>query len=404
MDAQLLTADLLSRLDDACRAAGWRVRRQVEVPSSLPGRPDRQCVAPDGTRWLVALRAAAGRARENVLRDRLAAAILEARAFATEAEHRGRQGRWLGLALVGAPKLTEKMCDRLATYARAFGGDLPWGAVDLRGVRRLEGQGLAKLATSARERSDKPPPMESAPLPSPFTDLGQWLLKVLLGDRLPQGWIRLPDRAEVDEANRVTRLALRADVSPGTVSRFASALQGDGFAELSGREIVPVRVRSLCESWFHVVAAQPVMERRTRFLFGGSDDAHERMARVLREHAGRPDGTGHRVDAALGMFSAARELGVGFVTGAPVHVMARDISDSLLGLLGLTPVDGSAPADVVVRCPSFPESTFRAAAEAPSGVRVTDAIQCWLDLRSHPARGQELADELWERMGLEVAP
>lgn len=406
MKRYLLEQDLLGLVERAFQAAHWQVRPSSRHVYEGLSSADRELIDPHRAYWSLILRAEPGRARGPELWERFAAALLEAHAFARrESEGASRQGRpQRALALVGAPKLSKRLCDRLAGQARSFAPPgTAWGLVDLTGIRRLDGEGLDEVERIARQQTVTPPPTESATRSSPFTDLGQWLLKVVLGPRLPEGWIHVPRDVVPQEPNRVVGLALRAEVSITTVSKLSRALGKRGFTRSGTKGIELVRLGELFEEWFRVVASQPVIERQAKFMFGGEPDPHERAVRILKEHSGKSDGAGRMFDACLGGFSAARELGLDFVTGAPVHILSRDVSDSLLHRLGLRPVEAGSPFDLIVRRPPFPEAVFRAAVEAPSGVRAADAIQCWLDVRAHPARGAELADELWRHMGLEHA-
>jgi hypothetical protein len=57
-------------------------------------------------------------------------------------------------------------------------------------------------------------------------------------------------------------------------------------------------------------------------------------------------------------------------------------------------------AYLVLRKARFHESIFRGAVEL-QGVPASDALQTWLDVGSHPARGKEQAEHLWRRV---IAP
>jgi hypothetical protein len=52
---------------------------------------------------------------------------------------------------------------------------------------------------------------------------------------------------------------------------------------------------------------------------------------------------------------------------------------------------------VILRLPREKESVFREAA-AVEGVRVSDPLQVWLDVSSHPARGREQADLIFRQV------
>ena len=63
----------------------------------------------------------------------------------------------------------------------------------------------------------------------------------------------------------------------------------------------------------------------------------------------------------------------------------------------LSPEVARQKPDVYVRIPAFRESVFRAAV-IHDGVPVADILQVWLDVSSHPARGEAQADEIRHRV------
>jgi hypothetical protein len=65
--------------------------------------------------------------------------------------------------------------------------------------------------------------------------------------------------------------------------------------------------------------------------------------------------------------------------------------------MGLSPEGAEQKPDVYVRVPVFRESVFRAAV-IRDGAPVADILQVWLDVGSHPARGQEQAEEIRHRV------
>ncbi len=96
--------------------------------------------------------------------------------------------------------------------------------------------------------------------------------------------------------------------------------------------------------------------------------------------------------ACLGLFAAADALKLGFVEGVPPHVYVERIKPSnLAAWKNLRPCQPGESPDVLLRQASVPESVFRAVVSV-DGIAVSDVIQVWLDVGSHPARGAEQAD------------
>jgi hypothetical protein len=97
------------------------------------------------------------------------------------------------------------------------------------------------------------------------------------------------------------------------------------------------------------------------------------------------------------LFAAADALGLGFVHGVPPHVYLEWLDDAVLRQLGLSIEDADRNPDAYIRIPANPEAVFRAAV-VRQGLPVTDALQVWLDVASHPARGREQADQIRKRV------
>lgn len=57
----------------------------------------------------------------------------------------------------------------------------------------------------------------------------------------------------------------------------------------------------------------------------------------------------------------------------------------------------SEAPDIVLRQALFPQSTFRGAVHR-DGLIVADVIQVWLDVAHHPARGEEQAELIYQKV------
>ena len=99
----------------------------------------------------------------------------------------------------------------------------------------------------------------------------------------------------------------------------------------------------------------------------------------------------------LGLFAAADALGFKFVRGVAPHLYLERLDQFLLESLGLVPAHPGQRADVLIRVPPFRESVFRAAV-VRDGLPVGDALQVWLDVADHPARGASQAEVIWRRV------
>lgn len=392
--ARGLEKGAIASLRAALERAGW----EADLPSGGPGRPD--ILFRRGPRVIaIELKAAPGRARRAVLRGQLADAILQSKAWARESNAEP-------VAVVAAPAISDEIARELADYIDRVAPGMAWGLLDERGRFELHGEGLEDARPPEQQalfHSQQPPP----PVHNPFSDLGQWMLKVLLAARVPDNWLSAPRH----RLRGVADLAEAAQVSPASASRFLAALDAEGHLAQSAEELRLVRVRALLHAWRR--SMQRPMERRyARFLLP-SQDPYLHLQRVLADRVPRRDlfegDSGAELSdqvgprgkrACLGLFAACRSLGVGFVRGAPVHLVCEDVSPGFLKELELVPVDHRAESELIVVRPRFPEAVFRGcilAEDAP----VADILQCWLDVSFHAARGEEQADEIAARLGFE---
>jgi hypothetical protein len=99
----------------------------------------------------------------------------------------------------------------------------------------------------------------------------------------------------------------------------------------------------------------------------------------------------------LGLFAAADALGSGFVRGVPPHIYLESVTLDSLNRLGLMVDRSDRAADVYIRRAVNREAIFRSAV-MPDGYPVSDILQVWLDVSTHPARGREQAREIWRRI------
>ncbi|MGQ0642592.1 MAG: RpiR family transcriptional regulator, partial [Gemmatimonadaceae bacterium] len=102
--------------------------------------------------------------------------------------------------------------------------------------------------------------------------------------------------------------------------------------------------------------------------------------------------------ACLGLFAAANALGVGFVEGVPPHVYVRRINPvGVAAWKSLLPSQPGEAPDLILRKAVFARSVFKGLVRIHDEP-VTDALQVWLDVASHPARGAEQANLIEHRL------
>lgn len=202
-------------------------------------------------------------------------------------------------------------------YALLVAPDVAVGLVDLEGRVEMRGAELAELNRRPKASvAVKRPAGPDQPF-DPFSDLNQWMLKVLLAHRLPAELLKAP-RADAASG---AELAAVANVSAPSASRLLRHLNDRGFLD----EFAPlrlVRVQELLRQW-KAVYVRPPRELKMRWLIPGKPD---RLLQALRRYQARrhahddPEEAlrGNRLpQACLALFSAADALGLGHVRGVP---------------------------------------------------------------------------------------
>jgi hypothetical protein len=278
----------------------------------------------------------------------------------------------------------------LVSFLSQFAPDVAIGILDREGFRHFVGPGLEKLnaAPPRRAHRQKLPPPESAYL---FSDLSQWMLKVLLAPLLSEELLRAP-RSEYRNASE---LAAAAEVSVMSAFRFVRQLRQEGFLDQNDEPFRLVRRKELLRRWQAAnlrgapqLPLRWIIPRKSERPLLAALYAYNAQPDVKRESAPR---------ACVSMFAAAESLGFGFVHGVPPYFYLESLDREVLSCMGLSPEGAEQRPDVYVRIPAFRESVFRAAV-VRDGVPVADILQVWLDVSSHPARGEAQAEEIRRRV------
>jgi len=142
-------------------------------------------VARGNDRYIIELKAAS-EGRPDRLVPLLSQAILQARAYAQAFPQPAAP-----LAVIAAPAISPSAANSLVSFLSQLAPDAAVGILDREGFRHFVGPGLDQLnaAPPRAARRQKLPSPSSAYL---FSDLSQWMLKVLLAPMLPDGLLRAP--------------------------------------------------------------------------------------------------------------------------------------------------------------------------------------------------------------------
>lgn len=352
------------RLAAFFRAAGWRVEQEL---GKGPLRPD-LIVSKGSLSYAIELKSAVEGRPDRVL-PLLSQAILQAGRHA-------RSQAMCPLAVLQVGAAAPSLFRKVEQFHRDYAPDVAIGLISEAGGSRFIGPGLEALNVEAPRSFDRGKLAKPRKASDLFSDLNQWMLKVLLAPELPESLLHAP-RGEYDSGSE---LAEAARVSAMSASRFVRRLQEEGFLEHSGHSFRLVRRSELFRRW-QSVALRSSPEWRMSYLIpaAGARQLHKVVSSM---------------DACVGLFAAADLLQLGHVSGVPPYVYVRRLSArSDAGWPGLVPATPGEPVQVVLRQASAPESLFRGAVQV-DGVRVSDVLQIWLDASAHSSRGAEQANLL----------
>ena len=276
------------------------------------------------------------------------------------------------LAVVAAPRIASRVAEHILKFAQEYAPNGAAGVIDFEGLRLFRGPYLEGFD----QVKPAPPFLASVQRRDQvnlFSDLNQWMLKVLLAPELPAKILSAP-RGNYRNASQ---LAKAASVSVMSAFRFVQALQQEGYLHESDPHINLVRREDLLGRW-QAASAQSIKEIPVRFLL--RRDPRVELRKMLS--SGR---------VCLGLFAAADAHGHGFVHGVPPHVYVRRLrQENLAAWRNLVPADGEAP-DIVLREAPAQQSIFRGLVQIDD-LPVCDLLQVWLDVSAHPSRGQEQSE------------
>ena len=353
-------------LVDAFRRGGWKIH-------TLPRAGERSIDVRAGKgrhRYLVDIKTAS-EGRGDRLVPLLSQAVLQARSRAAQHAH------WQPLAVVAAPRIGKAVADALRSFARDHAPGVAVGLLDRQGLRCFIGPGLDELNVQPKPSGPKAG-LASQSAVHLFTDLNQWMLKVLLAPHIGRRGL-LSEAIPRREYRNASDLATAAHVSVMSAFRLVRQLEQEQFLDRSSGLLRLVRLEALLERWQRAYLS-PMNEWPYRWILPGNE--RRDLARALEALGAR---------ACLGLFAASRALKLGHVAGAPVHIYIDALRPDRLPDAGLSPSPPGHPASVLLRVPAAKESVFRGVVKVDD-LLVSDVLQVWLDTSPHPTRGKEQAD------------
>lgn len=349
---------------------GWKFDRVILGP-------DRADLAAHhrGEQFMVEIKALSEGRPDRVI-PLLSQAILQARSYAA------REDQAKPMAVVYVERASSSLYKNVLDFAERYAPDVAVGVLSGEGLGLLKRGGADSLVIDDRDeflkqsraRRDKTPAPQSFNL---FSDLNQWMLKVLLAPEIADDLLNAPRGRYHSGAE----LAAAANVSEMSTSRFLQQLRHEGFLDESAGYMVLVRRDELFAHWRSAARRRPP-EAPMRFLFKSA--VEEQIAKLVNAQHG---------EACVGLFAAADALRLGHVSGVPPYVYVPKLPTigSKDGGWDMVMAFSDGPPDFILRQAPSPKSIFRGAVHRDGSV-FADVLQIWLDVSNHPARGQEQAD------------
>jgi hypothetical protein len=374
---------------DLFRQNGW----EILVEPRLQGLKPDLIAERSGQRYIVEIKRASEGRKDRVI-PLLSQAALELQHYA-----RNSSGVVIPVAIIVASYIPESVAEQAKRFVQEFAPEVAIGLLDLEGFRLFAGHELEGLsADRVRGKSIGSLKLQSRS-PQLFSDLNQWMLKVLLAPSIPESYLAAPRGSYQGAA----QLAQAAGVSTMSAFRFVEQFSKEGLLEHESGSLRLVRWRELLDRWV-AASRRRIVDIPMRWVLRKGNDA---LLGALRAYAGVAELRGlhesgaplvsRRSRACLGLFAAAEAFGVGFVHGVQPYLYLERMNEEAVESLGLSAYDAEQNPDIFIRIPGNRESVFRAAV-MKKGVPVSDIIQVWLDMAHHPSRGKEQADQIWRRI------
>ena len=383
-------AEFESLVADLFRRAGWRVLRRPQVQGA-------DLIINSGDRRYVIELKRSSEGRRDRLIPLLSQAILQVQA----AKQRLPRSA-VSVAVVAADRVPDSVAEQLKEFARQHAPDVAVGIIDLEGLRAFQGFGLERF------NAERTVPSSLGSLPQSrqpvhlFSDLNQWMLKILLAPRISESLLSAPRERYQSAAH----LARAAGVSVMSAWRFVRQLSNEGFLDDRKGRLRLLRVEELLERW-RGASQKSVREIHARWIIRGGENQLRSAAAlytsrmdaksVPRKHSRGPQRTSSPPRICIGLFAAAELLGMGFVRGVAPHLYLERVDAQALRQIGLSLEDAERNPDVQLRIPDNKQSIFRPVVRH-DGVPVSDIVQIWLDVANHPARGKDQAEQIWKKV------
>src|SRR5215470_8152634 len=249
------------------REEGWKV---LDQPRGAGAAPDLIASRP-GKKLVVEIKRASEGRKDRVI-PLLSQAALEASYYS-----QNLAGRPIPVAIVGANHMPESVAEEAKRFLQERAPDVAVGLVDLEGFRLFAGHGLESLNSPRRSDKHIRAPKLRPGAPQLFSDLNQWMLKVLVAPRVPESLLSAP-RGHYQGASQ---LAAAANVSVMSAFRFVEELSKEGFLDSGEGSLRLVRLRELLNRW-QAASQRRVLEVPMRWILHKGEKALRSALRTYK--------------------------------------------------------------------------------------------------------------------------
>jgi hypothetical protein len=305
------------------------------------------------------------------------------------------------VVMVVTNNISELVVEQVKYFAREHAPNMAVGVLDFQGFRSFAGHGFEKFNSESSRGRNVHLSSRSPISPQLFSDLNQWMLKVLLAPRIPESYLSAP-RGYYQGASQLARASR---VSTMSAFRFIKQFAKEGFLKQEPAGLRLVRKKELIERWL-AANQRTAPEIAGRWLpHGGKDTLPNQLCSYVSAddkspskfpRASKAEFSTRQPRACLGLFAAADALGIGINRGVQPSLYMERAEPNALESLGLSANGLEQNADVYIRIPRIRESVFRGVV-FNEGVPACDILQVWLDVANYPSRGEGHATLIWEK-------
>jgi len=278
----------------------------------------------------------------------------------------------------------------LQDYAQRYLPSLNWLAMDEYGQGRACFSGVEESLSLPDAFRQKVDVRVQGSQGNVFSQKNQLLFKILLLADIDKQYWGGPSRVP----GSIGELAQISGVSQPSVSSFAMKAESAGFLKRSRSGFHIIRYRELLDEWFYSVKQRRRYEVGARFLYG--EEPADRFVVKMREYCHKVKLGADEPALIAGHHLACHLMKLGRSNVQFAKIYANRPVEEIMSALDLARDESSEP-QLVLAVPPVAQPIL-AGHVVCDGIPVSDVLQCYLDVRSSLARGNEQAEFILEKI------